>query len=250
MKLIDVNVSIGSWPFTDLPATSAATVWHGLAEAGIDHAYTCHLGAVFNPDPSSSNTELLSQTAPIPELSPVITENPAFPGWEKRLDTYRATHHINTLKIYPQYHNYALASDVAAPLIEYAIANNMRLLVCMRLEDERTRYFGLNIVGVPVDDVIKLSSLHPELSLICLNAYLPEAKRIAAETSNVSIDTSFVDWFLVLEELVGCMSSERILFGSHTPFLYTKANVAKLTESRISEASKKLIASENAIRFF
>ena len=40
----------------------------------------------------------------------------------------------------------------------------------MRLEDERTRYFALAVVGLPVEDIIAFSERYPALDMVCLKA--------------------------------------------------------------------------------
>lgn len=247
--IIDLNTSIGPWPFCDLPANSAAALVNGLQKYAIDEAYVSHLGAVFNLDPTLSNRNLIEETGRHDMLHPVVTVNPAMPGWQKHLD-HLATHSaVRMVKIYPQYHNYSLRDTCASELVTRIQQLGLNLLVCMRLEDERTRYFGLDVTGVPIEDVVDLHQRHPDFNFICLNAYLPEIRTLAEETRGIGVDTSFADWFLVMEELVGLMPVEHIHFGSHSPFLYTGASVAKVIDSRIGDSAKRKILSDNTIAY-
>lgn len=247
--LVDINTSIGLWPFTDLPTTTANELEAQLRAHSIDRALVSHLGAVFNLDPQSSNTQLLQETSSHEMLHPVVTINPAMPGWKVHLDQLRQRHGANVVKVYPQYHNYSLTSDIAAELVSYLIEHGMKLLVCMRLEDERTRYFGLNVVGLPVEDVISLHREFPDYEFVCLNAYLPEIRTIASSTTGIGVDTSFADWFLVMDELLDVLPAERIHFGSHSPFLYTGASVDKVKLAELDASQRTLITAANTMAF-
>jgi hypothetical protein len=255
-NLIDINVSYGTWPFQQFPHGSLTELARHLRSQGIVQTFVSHLGGVFDPDAEPFNLSLIQAATEFNAaesdaeklvVHPVPVINPVFPGWEDHLDECRSISAIRAVKIYPTYHNYSLAtSEFIPPFLDYVERKGLRLLMVMRLEDERTRYHGLNVVGVPVDDVVVFGRQNPEIRFACLNAYLPEAKQIGAETGQVAFDTSFIDWMFPLEELLEHVELENVYFGSHSPFLYTKANVLKLMQSRLAEVDRSRIGSRNA----
>lgn len=249
-KLIDINVSYGHWPFQALRRRSLAELGTHLRSEGIVQAFVAHLATVFLPDPEPSNLALIEEAANVRGIHPVPVVNPALPGWQQHLDDCRRRAELKAIKIYPTFHNYRLTSDLMSPLVAYVRNHNLRLLVSMRLEDERMRFFALDVLGLPLDDVVAFHKQYSDVPFVCLNAYLPEARRIGRETKLVGVDTSFTEWFFTMEELLKDVAPERLFFGSHSPFLYAKAGVMKLTQSRLDDESKTLIGAANAARHF
>ncbi len=257
--LIDINVSYGTWPFQRFPLQSIADLASHLSDQGIREAFVSHLGGVFDPDAGPFNLELIDSIARLQDndreqsgttMHPVPVVNPVFPGWKDHLDACRSQANVRAVKIYPSFHNYSLSeSEFVPPFVEYLRRNGLQLLVAMRLEDERTRYHGLSVVGVPVEDVISFRAQIPGFKFVCLNAYLPEAKRIGSEAPDVGVDISFVDWMFALEDLRKHVALDSIFFGSHSPFLYTGANILKLAQSRLSADEKQRIGALNAAAF-
>lgn len=249
-SLTDINVSFGTWPFQSFKIETLSERADQLRSQGISQAFTSHLGGVFNADSSDFNFSLIADAETELAIHPVPVINPVFPGWQKHLDECRSRADIRAIKIYPTFHNYRLSdAEFVAPLAEYLRKHDLKLLVAMRLEDERNRYFALNIVGLPVGDVVTFNKEYADVSTVCLNAYLPEIKRISAESPSLGVDTAFAEWFRALEELTSCIDASRIHFGSHTPFLYTKANVLKLMQSTVPDDVKTRIGSLNTARF-
>ena len=234
--LIDINVSYGNWPFQHWESLPLQDLADHLQREGIKKAYVSHLGGVFNPDADPFNRELLAEAKQLPIVTPVPVVNPLWPAWKGQLSAYGQ---VEGVKIYPAYHGYSLTSPVMDPLMAYVIQHDIQLLIQMRVEDERMQHHALQVAGVPVDEVIQLHRRYPEMAFICLNTYLPEAERLGRETTSVGVDTSFCEWLFTMERLTVAMPAERIFFGSHTPFLYTKAGIMKVTHSRLSDTEKK-----------
>ncbi len=250
-KLVDINVSLGVWPFQRFACSTGAELAVMLKDAGIGQALVSHLGGVFNADVSTFNLELIDSVSSLPGMHPVPLVNPAIPGWDRHLDDCRSRADIKAIKLTPTYHNYTLAdSDVVAPLVAYCKRADLPMLICIRLEDERTRYFALDIVGLPVDDVIGFCRTYPSQRVVCLNGYLPEAKVIAGACPDVGFDLSFAEWFFAVEEMLEGVAVGNLYFGSHTPFLYTQACVNKLVQSRLADDVVRKIGRGNAVEFF
>ena len=244
--LIDINVSYGAWPFQRFRHTTLTELRGLLRAEGIETAFVSHLGGVFHPDPDPFNLELIEQSGRVDGVVPIPVINPAFPGWQERLESYRTMIDVRAVKLHPNYHRYRLDSEETGALVEYLGEADIPIFLQMRMEDERMRYAGLDVVGLSVDDVVSFHTSNPDVSLVCLNAYLPEARRIGREAPGVYVDTAFAEWMFTMELLLEDLSSERILLGTHSPFLYTRAGVDKLLKAPIEETLKKRIAFDNA----
>lgn len=248
--LTDINVSYGTWPFQRFPFENLRALADHLETEEIGRALVSHLGGVFYPDPDPFNRELIEESKGLDVIHPIPVINPAYPGWQSHLDAYRGVLDLKAIKIHPSFHNYHCCDKLVEPIAAYLIEHKIPLLVQMRMEDERMQYFALNIKGVPVDDIIALEHRFPALKIICLNAYLPEARRIGKETQNVCVDTAFAEWQYTMDLMLEDLSPERILFGSHTPFLYTQASTMKLLKAPIAETVKHQIGIANADHIF
>lgn len=248
---IDVNVSSGLWPFQRFTIPTLKSLQAHLSEREICTALVSHLGTVFHPDPQPFNEELFAESAGLPSIRPVPVINPALPGWERELDFFLREHAPPAVKVLPSHHLYPLESAEVDQLAGRLLEAEVPLLLHLRLEDERGQYRGLNITGVPTAQIVGLHRRFPDLSLVCLNAYLPEAISIAGETAEtVSFDIAFTEHGNTVDFLTEVIAPERLLFGSHTPFLYTEAALLKVRHSTRDASIKRRIACGNAERIF
>lgn len=244
--VVDINVSYGTWPFQSFGPNSIGELHDGLISNGISQAFVSNLGSVFNPVTDSFNRQLIADCSTVSGLHPVPTVNPSVPGWRRQCDQLRSDADIRAIKMYPAYHNVALDSNEINGVVEYASAHSITVMIAARLEDERTRYHGLNVVGIPVRAIVEFCDTHSDVHVVCLNNYLWEIKEIGSAVDNVSFDTSFADWFFVMEELRSSIGLSRVLFGSHSPFLSTGASLDKIRLSRLSEDEQTLLLGTNA----
>lgn len=247
---IDVNVSAGSWPFQIFCDETLQELADSQAEEGIGTSLVSHAGAILYPDPDVYNRKLLQEAEGIPSVVPVMVINPLLTGWEETLDEYAKLIPLKAVKIYPNYHCYSLKSGAVNRLVRYLQEKNIRLVIQMRVDDERNQYSRMRVPGVPLKQIIDLSRRFPGFQFACLNPYKKEAFTLAAETEYVLFDISFIELLDTMSALLKSVPAERILFGTHTPFLYTRSNFLKLSKARIPDREKALIAEGNARHFF
>lgn len=245
--MIDLNVHTGYWPFQRFPFDGLKKLGDHLLAEGVERGFVSHLGCVFYPDPDVYNRDLLKAARRVDSLDAVPVINPHLNGWRSNLDRY-CDGGVRAVKIIPSFHNYRLYSRPVFELIEALQAAGLRLLVQMRFEDERDRYFALNVYGPKVDQIVRLADRFGEYEFVLLNAYLPEAREIGRRTSNVIVDTAFAEWLFTMELMLEDVPAERVVFGSHTPILITKASVMKLTESTLDKSLIRQIGTHNAKR--
>ncbi len=244
--MIDVNVSFGQWPFQRFSIKTIGELVAHLKSEGIEQAMVSHLGCVFFADPDAYNRDLLRACRRHPEIHPVPVVNPHLNGWRDNLDVYLENDAVKAVKVIPSFHNYRLYSKPVFELIEVLNARGVQFMIQMRYEDERDRYFALNVYGPKVAQVVRLANRFPSTRMFCLNAYLPEARELGKATDNIAVDTAFAEWIRMMELLLEDMPAERIFLGTHTPLLVTRASVMKITRSVVSDAIKRRITHSNA----
>lgn len=249
-KLVDVNTSLGVWPFQRFAIDSARELADHQEAQGISASLVSHLGTVFYPDPNVYNLELIDALAPHDELHAVPVINPHLNRWEDDFERYFDQADIKAVKFMPSFHNYRIYSKPVFKLIEEASVRGARVLLQMRYEDERDRYFALNIDGPKTTQVLKLARRFPDTDLVALNCYLPEVKEMGPEADNLLFDIAFAEWMYTMGEMRSVVPVDRIFFGSHTPMLTTRSAVMKLMDSTLEDQEKDAIGRENAMRFF
>ena len=250
MKLIDTNVSLGEWPFGTVGITSARTLKKHLNTSGIGTALVSHLATIFNPEPDHGNQRLFKALRNEPNLVPVPVINPSLADWRDLLDQYRASQAIKAVKVYPNFHRFRLASPTMDRLVDYTRKHQIRLMINIRMADERHQYFGLKIDGVTLKGLVDFSQRHDDLRFLCLGLYRPEILELADQCGNFLTDFSFADWQFMLEEVLGKLSVDRVLFGSHSPIMITQSIADQLTFSPLTQARIRRIGHDNAKKFF
>ena len=248
--LIDTNVNLGPWPFSPLPDHTGPALAAHLAASGIRRAFVSHLGGVLLPDPMPANAKLFAQTRRTPALLPVPVLNPALSTWREQLDACRAAAPIRAVKIFPNFHNYRLSSRRLDDFMAALADARLKLLLNVRLEDERHKYFALRIKGVPVADLATFLERFPSHHVLLTGAYKPEVEKLAAVHRNFSADIAFCETFKTLEFMLPKVPARQLMLGTCTPLLSTRGEVGKLTFAQIPARARTLIGSENARRFF
>jgi predicted TIM-barrel fold metal-dependent hydrolase len=248
--LIDTNVNLGPWPFTPLPELSAPQLAARLATAGIRRALVSPLAAVFHPDPMPANAALFAAARRTAALLPVPVINLALGNWREQLARCQATASVRAVKLFPNYHNYRLTARRLDDFMAAIAQAGLKVIVNVRLEDERHRYFALRIKGVPSADIARFLRRFPTHHVLLTGLYRPELKQLAAEHKNFSADIAFCEWVETVKDLLTVMPSRRLMLGTNTPLLSTRAQADKLRLAQIPTRTKAQIGAENARRFF
>jgi predicted TIM-barrel fold metal-dependent hydrolase len=250
VKLIDTNVSLGEWPFGTVGLTSARILRKRLNASSIGTAFVSHLATVFNPEPDHGNQRLFKALRNEPDLIPVPVINPGLADWRDLLDQYRASRSIKAVKVYPNFHRFHLASPTMDRLVDYTRKHQIRLMINVRMVDERHQYFGLKINGVNLNSLVGFSRRHGDLKFLCLGLYRPEILELADQCGNFLTDFSFADWQFMIEEVLGKLSVDRVFFGSHSPIMITQSIADQLTFSPLTRTRIRKIGHDNAKKFF
>jgi len=248
--LIDTNANLGPWPFSPLPDYTGPQLAAHLAASGIRRALVSHLGAVFLPDPMPANRRLFAAVRRTPALLPVPILNPALRTWPEQLAECRAAAPLRAVKLLPNYHNYTLKARALDEFMAALAAAKLKLILNVRLEDERHKYFALRMKGVPVADLGGFLRRFPSHHVLLTGLYKPDLEKLAPEHTNFSADIAFCEWMNTLELLLKKIPANRLMLGTCTPLLSTRAETDKLVRASLPARTRKLIGSGNARRFF
>jgi predicted TIM-barrel fold metal-dependent hydrolase len=249
LDIIDVNTWLGSWPFDYYREDTAAKLDSLLASEGVSLAFVSTPEASLNPDYVEANRRLFRRVRRYDRLRAVVTLDPTIGGWRDAL-AEAGESDIAVVRIMPGYHDYRCNSAEAAALVEELDAGDGVLMVQVRMADERTHHSLCQIPATPAEDIIEFAGRHPGLPVVAICAYINEAAEIAKSAPNVSFDISHIEKMRTVPSLLERVPADRVLFGSHAPFLTLRSAKMKLTAPGVSEADRRNIASGNARRIF
>ena len=244
--MIDTNVSFGPWPWMDFSSVAAQTLEAQLENEGIHEAWVSATESILFPDPDGPDDRLVAAFRSCPRMVPVKTINLAMGNWRESLDRALGPLGMRLVKIYPNYHQYSLVGPEAMALAALLAERGIPLLIALRVEDERNQYLLMKVASVPVQEIVTLAAIHPNLKVLALGAQVGEIATLTAGADNVFCDIAFAETGNVMDRLLALAPVGRIIFGSHSPFFYTRAAVRKLLGASLSEEAKRAIAFDNA----
>ena len=249
MKTFDANTWIGRWPFAFLEVHTARSLAAELRRHGIDRALVSPIDAVFAPEPGPANCELLRATRGVETLMPVPVINPAMPNWREELDVVTLDSRVRAVRLLPAYHNYRLSHRAVDRFADELVPRKLRLIVQVRLIDERHEYHSLTIKPVPVAEVSAFVVRHPQLRVLASGLLRSEILSLLPKHPGLLADLSFAEWHDTLRHLLAKISVRQLAFASHTPFLITAAARAKLDTSGIAEKKRATVGFGSLERF-
>ncbi len=245
--LCDINVSVGNWPFADFNPASVGRLLRHLEAEGINEALVSPVESILLPDPDIANARLYSKIKTCSGFRFVPVVNPLLKNWRAIIDRYGGESKF--FKVFPGYHGYSPAGGDAGEFFAEMQERGKIVMIQIRVEDERNQAPVMRVAGVPVEDIKAAARKFPSLKLVCLCAYYGDIEELFKETENVYADISFAEKFRTLRSIIDLTGRpDRLLFGSHTPFLYTRASVMKLNDASVTADEKELISGLNIKR--
>lgn len=227
--MIDADVWAGHYPFRPFPYPSQDPhqIKDYLQARGIQRACLASLHAAFYADPQQGNAELLPQVVGDDFFLPVGVINPSLHNWRDTLARCVEEYGCRLVRLLPSYHLYSLADGFVADFL--AEANRRRLVVTIakRLEDERMHPLLMKVPGVENSDIIALAQRYPH-PLLILSAYLAEIKELAAASPQLYFDIAYAETMNTMQRLTEGVTTDRLLFSTHTPFFYPEAAIGKI----------------------
>jgi hypothetical protein len=248
MNYFDANTWIGRWPFSFADSHTPRSLVAHLERYGINRALVSPIDAVFAPAPQPANRALLAATRGLRGLAPVPVINPALAGWREDLAEVAKDARVRAVRLLPNYHDYRLNAPAVGELAAELRRRGLRLIVQVRLIDERHEYHGMTIKPVPVAD---LTALLRRVSgpVLASGLMRPDILKLAPRYPQLLCDLTFAEWHDTMEHLTAKVAARQLAFASHTPFLITAAARAKLDGSTLDRAQRRAVAAENLAKF-
>ena len=248
--MIDVNVSIGHYPFRRFPIDNQDpwSIKSYLQSKGIRRACASSLHALFYPDPQQGNEELLPLIADDDFFLPVGVVNPLLQNWAECLDHCIDAFGCRMIKLYPSYHGYHLTERAVEALFAAAHERGVLIAIVQRLEDERIHHPLMKIPSIDLYDLQGTAQRYHNQPLVLLCAYRTEVEQLAGLCDNLYFDISFIETMNTLARVSEYVAPTRLLFGSHTPFFYPEAAGGKVEIWQTSELNRTLVAEGNLNR--
>lgn len=252
-ELIDTNVSLGDWPTRRSWVTRPADLVAKFRRHGVTSAWTASFESVLHTDIAGANARLAEacsrESAGI--LVPFGTVNPTFPDWEDDLRRCRETHRMPGVRLYPNYHGYALDDARFGRLLELATRLGLLVQVTLTLEDDRSQNPVLTAAPVqpaPLADAIgKVRGARVMLLNGTSRLYgsaVPLVQRLTRSGALFEIAT--LEGVAGIEGLLQKVPDLRLCFGSHTPYFYFEAALLKLQESDLTAAQLAAVSHAHA----
>ena len=253
-EFIDVNVSLSRWPTRRLPADEPQRLAAKLRGLGVTEAWAGSFDGLLHKDIAAVNVRLVADCRAQKEirLVPFGSINPMLPDWEEDLRRCAEDHRMPGVRLHPNYHGYKLDHPAAAKLLKLAADRRMVVAVALGMEDERAMHPLLRVPPVDPAPLAGLVARTPGLRLVLLNArraaLFGEPMLTVMRAGDVSVDISQLEGVAGVAELLGKVSPDRVLFGSHAPLHYPEAAALKLTESPLTAEQLSAVRRGNARR--
>ncbi len=252
--MIDFCCDIGNYAFREWPARDVAGTLPLMDRAGIQRAVVGSIDAITYVSPHPANERLIADIRsndPEGRLIPYTVLSPVYPGVERDMEESRQLGFVG-LKLYPSYHGYQVDDPPALRLIEMAAGRGWPVIVTVRIEDERHHHPLMKVRPVALDSVISAAKQLPEATIILSagnSAETPRFLEAVRDLPNVYAELSYVKGPVkALEGLVERFGSEKMLLGTHMPFVYPGCGIAKIAEAAIPDDAKQNILERNAAR--
>jgi predicted TIM-barrel fold metal-dependent hydrolase len=249
--MIDVNVSLGHWPFRRLPLDEPGALVAALERQGVSQAWAGSFEALLHRDVAGVNLRLAAdcRTFGRDRLVPFGTVNPTLPDWREDLRRCHEVHRMPGLRLYPNYHGYRLDDPRFGALLDEAAGRSRIVQIAVAMEDERTQHPLVCVPPVDLTPLVELVERRPALRVVVLNAALRPGSDLVKrllETRRVWFDTAMLEGLAVVERFVAVSGSGRLLVGSHAPFYCLEAAPFKLQEATLAPADQAAIVEGNA----
>lgn len=248
--IIDTNVSLGQWPFRQLPLATTSVLVDKLRATGITQAWAGSFEALLHKDISGVNARLAAdcEQRGAGLLVPIGALNPMLPGWEEDLRRIAEVHRMPSIRLHPNYHGYQMGDPLFEKLLRLAHERGLLVQISVIMEEERTIH---PLVNVPATNTAPLAAVLekvPGVRLQLLNAF--RTLRGVAMTSlaarGVRFEIATLEGVAGVENLLRQVPPGSLCFGSHAPFFYAESAKLKLQESVLSAEQMNALCSANA----
>ena len=243
LELIDTNANLFHWPFRRLPLDSTGALLKKMKALQIRKAFAGSFEGVLRRDLAAVNRRLFRECQRHDALIPIGAINPNLPGWRSDFQRCVDEFQMPGIRIHPNYHGYELASPKFDQLLELAAAAKVFVQIAAVFEDVRTQPEQLRIPDV---DLAPLTERARGRIQILNGRPRPATLENLAPKTEISFDIARVEGTDGIAKLLQSIPAERVLLGTHAPFLIPEAALIRLDEAAITAAATIKITQGNA----
>ncbi len=251
--MIDVNASLGRWPFRRLRYATPPAMLRQMDQLAIERACVAPIEALLYLDVQEANREMARAIRRHRDrllFFPSI--NPAWPDWQTDLDECIEKLGATGVRLFPSYHNYRINDRPCLELLAELERRDLPVQIATVVADPRMHHPAVMVPAVRLDPLADLLRLFPRLRIAILNATgIRETvnPKTLGRTDNLFFDVAFADGVACVDDLIDALGRGRILLGTNAPMMIGLGAVYKLRESRIEAGELRRLLRENALRF-
>ena len=252
--LIDTNVSLGHWPSRRSWAETPRLLVDKLRRHGVTSAWAGSFESVLHSDIAAANARLAETCSRegVGVLVPFGTVNLSLPDWEEDVRRCHEVHRMSGLRLFPNYHGYALDDARFLRLLELATERRLLVQIALSIEDDRSQNPVLEAPPVQAALLADVLPKFPGARVMLLNAFSrvlggnAALLRRLAKIPHVLFEIANLEGVGGIGSLLANVPGIRLAFGSHAPFFTFESALLKLQESALSAEQLDAIRSENA----
>ena len=196
--LIDINASVGHWPFQHYNYNTCKTLLERMNMYGVNVSVISNLNGVFYKNTQSANEELYSEIASDKlfrdRFIPFAIINPIYAGWEDDLDICASKFGMKGIRLYPLYHDYDLTDSSCIELVKTARDRNLVVALTLRMVDSRPRSWMDIETEWSLKDIMPIVKAVPDAKYMILNVAnsteLADDETALLQSADVLLDTS------------------------------------------------------------
>lgn len=247
-RIVDTNVSLFQWPFRRLPLDETERLVGKLRELRVSEAWAGSFEGLLHRDISGVNLRLARECERFSELVPIGCLNLGLPDWEEDLRRCREEHHMPGVRVHPNYHGYSLDDERFVRALRLATSAELFVQIAVAMEDVRTQHPLVQVADVDLAPLSDAMSQVPDCRVQLLNYRPPTAMvRRLVEIPGLYLDIARVDGTQGISNLMQS-APDRVMLGSHAPFLIPEAAWIRVDESVLGEVELGNLLANNALR--
>lgn len=262
--LIDINASVGHWPFRQLEGNTLSATLKRMNAFGVDKSVVANINGIFYKNPQPANTELHEALQAKDNFRdrfiPFGVINPMLPWWERALEKCHEEFRMKGIRLYPVYHNYDIDHSQCVELVKAARDRDMVISIPQRIVDPRQRSWLDVKQDVDMNTIAKLVQGVPDAQYMVLDTRsargIDEKRLNVLQGADILFDSTRSSGVPItgfggesLHDLFEAYGPKKIAFGTGTPFIdYCSPFIRVETFEEASEGIKEMIWSKNARR--
>jgi predicted TIM-barrel fold metal-dependent hydrolase len=234
--LTDANVSLFHWPFRRLPLDEPAALATRLAALGVGEAWAGSFEGLLHRDLDSVNRRLAAACREVRSLRlrPLGSINPLLPDWPEDLRRCAQVHGMPGIRLHPNHHGYGLEHPEFDRLLRLAGEAGLLVQLVVATEDTRTQPPQTQVADVDLRPLPALLARHGKTRVQLLNHRPGSVTAELAQRPNLWFDIGHTEGTDGVTRLVRLAGAERVLFGSHAPFLIPEAALIRVEEGLLT----------------